>query len=253
MTWAEHGLYTACKSLAHGKAGFLYLNAPKLAKLARSNSKGSSKRSSETTIYKYAKALERLGFFLLKNASTKKPNGTNTSTEYYVLEHDEWAKLHPGECHQTGEESENDQHQFLGPAEDHHHQLLDSPSLIPVLSNTNSCTDQHQELVTIFLPTIHTNESSYKPLPTNDAPISGDGNLNLETGNPSAGARAPVPPPPVPIIGDGLSLADTLEAERLALLGLARDAGGYYELDTGERVTRDEWMRRRKRYQGRTA
>jgi hypothetical protein len=245
MTWAEHGLYVACKSLANaGPTGFLYLNAPKLANLARSNSKRSSKRSSETTVYKYAKALERLGFFVLKKASTKDGEGKNTSTVYSVLEHDQWAKLHPGECDKI-------QCQIREEEEEHHHQLLDSPSPIPVLTVTNSCSDQHQELVTIFLPTIPTNESSYKPLPTNPAPISGDGDLNTETETPSAEARAVVPPSPAPIIGDGLSLAARIEAERLALLRLGRDANGYFDLDSGERVSTDEFMRRRKKHQER--
>jgi hypothetical protein len=247
MTWAEHGFYTACKSLANaGPTGFLYLNGPDLALLAKANSTESSKRSSKTTVYKYAKALERLGFFVLKKASTKDDKGKNTSTVYSVLEHDQWAKLHPGECHkiqcQIREEKENRQDQ-----------LLDSPRPIIELTKTNSCPDQDQELVTIFIPTPHT-EFTYKPLPTNPAPIIGNGTLDMdfETGTPNAEARAVLPPPPAPIIGNG-SLADTLEAERLALLRLGRDANGYYDLDTGERESTDEWMRRRKERQGRKA
>jgi hypothetical protein len=251
MTWAEHGFYTTCKSLANaGPTGFLYLNGPDLALLAKTNSTESSKRSSKTTVYKYAKALERLGFFVLKKASTKDDKGKNTSTVYSVLEHDQWAKLHPGECNKI-------QCQIREEKENHQDQLLNSPRPIIEPTITNSCPDQDQELVTIFIPTTHT-EFTYKPLPTNPAPIIGNGTLDIETGNPSAEARASVPLASAPKEhwaktspqylrwsgADGGYLdchGNTVSIDRAAKLiqsqwGLVRDGDDFRQTRTGEVV-----------------
>jgi hypothetical protein len=253
MTWAEFGFYTACKSLANaGPAGFLYLNGPDLALLAKANSTESSKRSSKTTVYKYAKALERLGFFVLKKASTKDDKGKNTSTVYSVLEHDQWAKLHPGVCNKI-------QCQIREEKENHQDQLLNSPRPIIELTKTNSCPDQDQELVTIFIPTTHT-EFTYKPLPTNPAPIVGNGTLDADAGDLSGDARESVPTaspklwtgqsaessPPSEGVGlvhtpVGFKYADALEgspireedlARLVAPLGLERRRGLFFDTST---------------------
>src|ERR1700733_2091906 len=87
MKGLEYAIYDVCKSLAHGKAGFLLFDGRGIAERFEGMSKN--------TPYKYAKTLTDKGFFVVKKEPTRKSNGAKTSRHYDVLEHDEWAKLHP--------------------------------------------------------------------------------------------------------------------------------------------------------------
>lgn len=76
MMMGEYAVYSVCQNLAKNSAtGICKL----VAKTFNNYAKG--------TVYTYAKMLTDKGFFV------KEGRGL-----YRVLDHDEWAKLHPGEC-----------------------------------------------------------------------------------------------------------------------------------------------------------
>ena len=87
MTIEEFGLYTHARELSYKSKKF-YLNARRCAKRFATTGKN--------TVYRLVASLEAKGWFqLLKE-------GRGVATQYLVLNHDEWAAVHPGECPETG-------------------------------------------------------------------------------------------------------------------------------------------------------
>ena len=88
MTIEEFGLYTHARELSYKSKKF-YLNARRCAKRFATTGKN--------TVYRLVASLEAKGWFqLLKE-------GRGVATQYLVLNHDEWAAVHPGECPETGQ------------------------------------------------------------------------------------------------------------------------------------------------------
>jgi hypothetical protein len=93
MSPEEFGFWNICRSLSHD-SGVLYAEAKML--------KACFSKMGHNRPYRLCKTLQAAGWFKLLKAPTRRPNGTQSSAEYRVLSHDEWAKEYPGKCHTQG-------------------------------------------------------------------------------------------------------------------------------------------------------
>jgi hypothetical protein len=94
MTMSEYALYDIARAWS-ATTGILFFDGRKLSQQYQ--------KCSKSNTYKLADSLTAKGFFVVNSEPSRRPNGTWSPRTYKVLNHDAWAKTHPGQCQGLGE------------------------------------------------------------------------------------------------------------------------------------------------------
>lgn len=103
MSPKEFGLWNYLRAISHS-SGFVQFDGRVIA--AQFNGVGKS------TIYEIRDSLVAGGWLVMTKAPKRRPTGVYSSAEYQALSHEEWAKLHPGQCavnQSSGADRQDDQ------------------------------------------------------------------------------------------------------------------------------------------------